>query len=210
MSLLTCTGLHKTFPNGTTALRGVDLRIEPGEIRALVGANGAGKSTMIKIMSGAVVPSAGELRWKGRPVRWNSPPRRERRRCIDAAPTRRTGPDAQHRGQRVPARSRSLAQSRSRRRRFTDLADLDRPRAPRSGHVGLRARCRRASNGRYAAGARGRSRTHHHGRADCSACGPRTGPGLRRRPDARRPPAARWSTSATASTRCATSATASP
>ena len=73
MSLLTCTGLHKTFPNGTTALRGVDLLIEPGEIRALVGANGAGKSTMIKIMSGAVVPSAGELRWKGRPARWSSP-----------------------------------------------------------------------------------------------------------------------------------------
>jgi ribose transport system ATP-binding protein len=73
MSLLTCTGLHKTFPNGTTALGGVDLRIEPGEIRALVGANGAGKSTMINIMSGTVVPSAGELRWKGRPVHWNSP-----------------------------------------------------------------------------------------------------------------------------------------
>ncbi|RNL77615.1 sugar ABC transporter ATP-binding protein [Nocardioides marmorisolisilvae] len=73
MSLLSCAGLQKTFPNGTVALRGVDLEIEPGEIRALVGANGAGKSTMIKIVSGAVPPSAGELRWKGRPVTWHSP-----------------------------------------------------------------------------------------------------------------------------------------
>lgn len=73
MSLLTCTGMTKTFPNGTTALRGVDLSVEPGEIRALVGANGAGKSTMIKILSGAVPPSAGEIRWKGRAVTWGSP-----------------------------------------------------------------------------------------------------------------------------------------
>jgi ribose transport system ATP-binding protein len=73
MSLLTCAGLTKTFPNGTTALRGVDLDIEPGEIRALVGANGAGKSTMIKIVSGALAPSTGELTWKGRVAAWSSP-----------------------------------------------------------------------------------------------------------------------------------------
>jgi ribose transport system ATP-binding protein len=73
MNLLSCAGLRKTFPNGTTALLGVDLSIEPGEIRALVGANGAGKSTLIKILSGAVAPSAGELRWKGHSVQWTSP-----------------------------------------------------------------------------------------------------------------------------------------
>ena len=73
MTLLSCADLRKTFPNGTVALRGVDLDVEPGEIRALVGANGAGKSTLIKILSGAVTPSAGDIRWKGGPVHWDSP-----------------------------------------------------------------------------------------------------------------------------------------
>lgn len=41
------------------ALRGVDFTVGPGEVHALLGANGAGKSTMLKIMTGAVEPDAG-------------------------------------------------------------------------------------------------------------------------------------------------------
>ncbi|MGJ9412913.1 sugar ABC transporter ATP-binding protein [Aeromicrobium sp. CF4.19] len=65
--------LTKTFPNGTRALRGVDLRVTAGSVHGLVGANGAGKSTLIKCVSGVQPPSAGEIRWKGEPVRWRNP-----------------------------------------------------------------------------------------------------------------------------------------
>lgn len=63
----------KVFPNGTVALRGVDLHTAAGTIHGLVGANGAGKSTLIKIMSGAIAPTSGTLHWRGAEVRWVRP-----------------------------------------------------------------------------------------------------------------------------------------
>jgi ribose transport system ATP-binding protein len=51
-------GLSKTFP-GQRALIDVDLEIQPGEVRALVGQNGCGKSTLIKILAGYHEPDAG-------------------------------------------------------------------------------------------------------------------------------------------------------
>ena len=53
-------GVHKRFA-GVHALRGVDLSIAPGEIYHLLGENGCGKSTLIKIISGAQPPSAGRI-----------------------------------------------------------------------------------------------------------------------------------------------------
>lgn len=58
-------GVHKRFA-GVHALRGVSLRIERGRIYHLVGENGCGKSTLIKIISGAQPPDAGELLIEGR------------------------------------------------------------------------------------------------------------------------------------------------
>lgn len=51
----------------------VSLRIEPGEIHALLGENGAGKSTLMKIIYGLVRPDAGEVFWEGEKVSFNSP-----------------------------------------------------------------------------------------------------------------------------------------
>ena len=58
-----------TFPNGTVALRNVEMSIRAGTVHGLVGANGAGKSTAIKILSGALVPSGGSVVWHGDPER---------------------------------------------------------------------------------------------------------------------------------------------
>lgn len=55
------------------ALAGVSLTVHPGECHCLLGDNGAGKSTFIKVMSGVHQPSAGEIRFEGAPVRFADP-----------------------------------------------------------------------------------------------------------------------------------------
>src|SRR3546814_13836910 len=51
-SIISVSGLCKSYATGTKALDNVDLEIEKGEIFALLGANGAGKTTMIKLLCG--------------------------------------------------------------------------------------------------------------------------------------------------------------
>ena len=60
-------GVDKRY-GGTHALKPCDLAFVEGEIHALVGENGAGKSTMIKILTGAVVRSAGAILWRGEEI----------------------------------------------------------------------------------------------------------------------------------------------
>jgi len=60
-------GIHKRFA-GVHALRGIDLTIHAGEIYHLLGENGCGKSTMIKIIAGAQPPSEGEIFIQGERV----------------------------------------------------------------------------------------------------------------------------------------------
>jgi len=72
-ALLELAGVEKVWPNGTVALRGVDLTLRPGRVHGLLGANGAGKSTLIKILAGAIPASGGTVAWRGEPVRWSNP-----------------------------------------------------------------------------------------------------------------------------------------
>src|SRR3954447_4681761 len=46
----------------------IDIEMRSGQIHALLGENGAGKSTLVKTIYGLIQPSAGELRWQGKPV----------------------------------------------------------------------------------------------------------------------------------------------
>ncbi|AZN99561.1 sugar ABC transporter ATP-binding protein [Mesorhizobium sp. M9A.F.Ca.ET.002.03.1.2] len=69
---LVARGIAKRF-GALTALSDVDLEIRPGEVLALLGDNGAGKSTFIKILAGAHPPSDGELIVEGMPVAFASP-----------------------------------------------------------------------------------------------------------------------------------------
>jgi len=54
------------FYGDLQALRGVSLRVESGEIVTLVGGNGAGKTTMLRTVSGLLRPRRGEIRFEGR------------------------------------------------------------------------------------------------------------------------------------------------
>jgi branched-chain amino acid transport system ATP-binding protein len=54
--------------NGVAAVRGVSLEVGAGEVVALLGANGAGKSTTVKAIAGALVPQAGSIRFDGEPI----------------------------------------------------------------------------------------------------------------------------------------------
>jgi ribose transport system ATP-binding protein len=66
--LLDVRGLSKRFA-GTLALADVDIAFHAGEVHALLGENGAGKSTLIKVLAGVHAADAGELLWRGQPVR---------------------------------------------------------------------------------------------------------------------------------------------
>jgi fructose transport system ATP-binding protein len=56
-----------------TALDGADLELRAGEVLAVIGDNGAGKSTMVKVICGAVIPDEGEVLLDGVPVHFQSP-----------------------------------------------------------------------------------------------------------------------------------------
>ena len=65
-------GLVKRY-GGVTALDGADFDLRAGEILAVIGDNGAGKSSLIKALSGAIVPDEGQLRLDGELVHFKSP-----------------------------------------------------------------------------------------------------------------------------------------
>jgi ABC-type sugar transport system ATPase subunit len=70
--LLVAEHVHKRY-GGVHALRDAHLDVVPGEIHALVGENGAGKSTIINILAGAVKRDEGRVMFDGRAVDFDSP-----------------------------------------------------------------------------------------------------------------------------------------
>lgn len=70
--MLELKGISKSFP-GVKALDDVSFEVRAGEVHGLLGENGAGKSTILKIISGAQRPSAGEILWNGKPVHLDGP-----------------------------------------------------------------------------------------------------------------------------------------
>jgi fructose transport system ATP-binding protein len=70
--VLQARGLTKKYGH-VTALDGADFDLMPGEVLAVIGDNGAGKTSLIKALTGALQPDAGEIRLDGEPVRLRDP-----------------------------------------------------------------------------------------------------------------------------------------
>ena len=71
-TLLTVKGLAKHF-GGLKAVDGVDMEVRRGEIQALIGPNGSGKTTILNMLSGLYVPTAGEIVLDGTPITGQKP-----------------------------------------------------------------------------------------------------------------------------------------
>ncbi len=71
-TLITLNHIRKAYP-GCVANDDISMRIEPGEIHALLGENGAGKSTLVKIIYGVVKADEGTIEFEGAPAQINNP-----------------------------------------------------------------------------------------------------------------------------------------
>jgi putative ABC transport system ATP-binding protein len=68
MTVLALEAVHKSYPGGVEALRGVSLRVEQEELLAVVGPSGSGKSTLLHIMGTLERPTSGRLQVAGHDV----------------------------------------------------------------------------------------------------------------------------------------------
>lgn len=66
-------GITKVYPDGTVALRRVDLDVKEAEIHGLLGENGAGKTTLAKILSGLLAPTGGQILVRGQRKDFKNP-----------------------------------------------------------------------------------------------------------------------------------------
>ena len=65
--------IHKVYPDGTVALKGVDFEADFGEIHGLLGENGAGKTTLMRILYGELQPTRGEVYIEEKKTRFRGP-----------------------------------------------------------------------------------------------------------------------------------------
>ncbi|MGW0593676.1 ATP-binding cassette domain-containing protein [Streptosporangium sp. NPDC002607] len=72
MAVLALSGVSKSF-GAVQALREVSLKPAAGEVHALAGENGAGRSTLVKILSGVHRPDTGQVLLNGSPVTFGGP-----------------------------------------------------------------------------------------------------------------------------------------
>ncbi len=66
--MLSIQGLSKTYADGTRALDGIDLTVASGEIVALIGGSGCGKTTLLRLIAGLDRPSAGRIALDAEPI----------------------------------------------------------------------------------------------------------------------------------------------
>ena len=59
-------GLRFGYHRSREVLRGIDLEVAPGEVVALLGPNGGGKSTLLRAVTALVRPWEGQIRWRAR------------------------------------------------------------------------------------------------------------------------------------------------
>ncbi len=64
-SMIRLNDIHKTYENGTRALKGISFQVDDGEFVFLVGPSGSGKSTIIKLLTAEVAPTEGRLMVNG-------------------------------------------------------------------------------------------------------------------------------------------------
>ncbi len=72
MQILCGERVKKSF-GGLAAVGGVDFAVEQGQVVGLIGPNGAGKTTLFNLISGALVPDSGEIRYKGKRITGSKP-----------------------------------------------------------------------------------------------------------------------------------------
>ncbi|WP_035266124.1 sugar ABC transporter ATP-binding protein [Ahrensia sp. 13_GOM-1096m] len=72
-NILSISNISKHFPPNIIALADAGLNVRRGEVHCLLGANGAGKSTFLKLVAGAMLPTSGEIRVDGKAVKFRSP-----------------------------------------------------------------------------------------------------------------------------------------
>jgi multiple sugar transport system ATP-binding protein len=77
VSFLVLEGLQKTYPDGTQAVRGIDLSIEKGELIVLLGPSGCGKTTTLRMIAGLELATGGAIRLAGNEVTRLRPSRRD-------------------------------------------------------------------------------------------------------------------------------------
>src|SRR5438128_10463031 len=77
MDFLSLQQLRKTYPDGTAAVKGIDLAIEEGEFIVLLGPSGCGKTTTLRMVAGLEIATGGRIELDGKDVTTRKPSERD-------------------------------------------------------------------------------------------------------------------------------------